>query len=77
MALTALRNLTERLCKPFMMTMNREQTLNDFHISCHQTLAWVFECSGPLSLSHTAENVEIMRQVGYEECIYLILFGTY
>ena len=54
--------------------MRRVQMLNGIHVLCHQTSARDFECSGPPSWSQTGENVENMRQVGYECCIYLIMF---
>jgi len=56
---------------------NRVQTLNGIHVSSHQTLARGSECSGPPSRSLAGENVENMSPVGYEECIYLMMFVTF
>jgi hypothetical protein len=58
-------------------TMSRVQMLNGIHASSHQTLTKGFECLGPPSLSQIGENVENMCQVGYEECIYLMVFATF
>jgi len=57
--------------------MSRVQTSNGIHVSSHRTSAGDFECSGPPSLSQTDENVENMRQVGYEDRIYLMMFASF
>jgi len=58
-------------------TMSRVQMLNGIHVSSHQTLARGFECSGAPSSGQTGENLENLHQVGYEECIYLMMFATF
>jgi len=45
-------------------TMSKIPTLNDIHVSSHQTSARGFECSGPPSWSQADENVENMHRDG-------------
>ena len=54
-------------------TMNWVQTLNGIHVSCHQTSAGSFECSGHPPSSQTGENVENMCRISYEECVYVYM----
>ena len=58
-------------------TMSSVEMLNGIHVSSHQSLAGGFECSGPPLWSQTGENVENMRRVGYEECMYLMMIATF